>query len=133
MLRKLNGICKPDKHVRFLNGQIFFYHLKTEPEIEYSQILITGSRYPDENMSVYQIIITQPIAKSEVYFFIIMQPISINAYIRYPDRNHTFVRLLAKPFCHEKKNVQYTTESQTVRDSNGHLSDTFWVRLSDTM
>jgi hypothetical protein len=26
-----------------------------------------------------------------------------------------------------------TSESRTVRDSNGHLSDTFWVRLLDTI
>ncbi len=27
--------------------------------------------------------------------------------------------------------VQYSSESQTIRHSNGHLSDTFWVRLSN--
>jgi hypothetical protein len=27
--------------------------------------------------------------------------------------------------------VQYTSESRTIRHSNGHLSDTFWVRVSN--
>jgi hypothetical protein len=30
-----------------------------------------------------------------------------------------------------KYSIQYTSESRTFRDSNGHLSDTFWVRLSN--
>jgi hypothetical protein len=27
--------------------------------------------------------------------------------------------------------IQYTSKSRTIRYSNGHLSDTFWVRLSN--